>query len=668
MGATVVTPTEIPIPFESPTAVVEIKEGWSGAWKLRPDIHVIRATATAGDEIGSATLRRRYGNVKDPWAVAFDTKSALHINGYWVRIRFGTESGFNTVWVGRIGSDTRTIYGSNETASGVQEWVAHSPKQILRRIHISRSYWYVEGEGPNIELDWVPDMNARDKRRMLVGNRSENDWAAPSGEGDTYLYGQDELWSYHDALTYLLGRFVDDSDNDGPAWRLAGQADLLKNVKDVVSWSTTQTAAEMLDKLIPRRLGFGYLIKDYDGGFEVHVYALNAEDVSFAGTTLARNPHTVRIVVSRAIDEFRTHIVKSEEHKYGKIRVIGRRIVVCCSLQGALRAGVASLVPKWDNGDEQDYKDGTGGPLDDERKHDAARRDDKFRPVYQLYGAPDDWNMDGGNAAPKLDDEGLEIESGAEFQRKVRKTLSWLPIREGYDNTVDPPEKTNDEDDEPDFMPPAVWVWDPDDDNGGESPRWVPAEELGIGVSVRTTDWGVFLSASPNHILAKEHFADEVPSGTRPKYDYERLVATIAFETDHRAAMTYEPADASGKEVLDIVASNAECWYLAPGTKVGIDRDEDGQELLQAPDDGIILRNDTEEMALIMAGAIARYHNERGRAELHFKGLLNWGHLLGQILTTVEEAGDTEMIQSPITTIEWTMEPTPMTIVRTGYT
>jgi hypothetical protein len=127
------------------------------------------------------------------------------------------------------------------------------------------------------------------------------------------------------------------------------------------------------------------------------------------------------------------------------------------------------------------------------------------------------------------------------------------------------------------------------------------AEEKGISVSVSDTDWGVFLQATPNHLLALNHWSGATDSGTDPLYDYSKLIATIALETDQRLELTYELPEGDGS-TMDIVARDAELWVLAPNTVVGV---TPGGVLKVSPPYAWTIRNDAERLSFVMAGAIA---------------------------------------------------------------
>ena len=203
---------------------------------------------------------------------------------------------------------------------------------------------------------------------------------------------------------------------------------------------------------------------------------------------------------------------------------------------------------------------------------------------------------------------------------------------------------------------------------------YVLAEEVGIGVSASGSDWGVLLSAKPNHILAKNHFEDANLTAVQPKYDHEETIATIAVETDKRLMIQADVSDSWGPSdgVLDIEVPDAEMWYLAANTVVGtrIDKLALVPGLLETSGEAKFLRNDAPRLQFVLAGAIARYQLQRYKCEVVIQGLRPWTGLLGQILTVIEQGG-THTINTPITSIEWQVPDTegeaPVTTIRAGF-
>ena len=205
-----------------------------------------------------------------------------------------------------------------------------------------------------------------------------------------------------------------------------------------------------------------------------------------------------------------------------------------------------------------------------------------------------------------------------------------------------------------------------DDSQAGSIGHWFPVEAKGIGVYALQNEWGVLLSASPNHLLAKYHFALANPTETDPAYDYDKLVATIALETDHRLELFYE-VPGGDESIIEIPVPDAQLWILKGGTIVEADP-KDLIGLWTSGGNDRVLRNDSPRLALIMAGAIARYCQPRHRAEVVLKGYQMWQDLLGNILTVVEQDGDAQRLEAPVTSIQWIMsERGPQRVIRAGY-
>ena len=674
MAVTIIGPTAQPYPRREYTAIVELKAVWADGWIIVPELEMVNASVSlASQGIDACTVRRRYGQVKHPWEAAFSAKVTWgDMAGWWLRISLITENGLSPVWIGQISDESRLMQGSAAHGPrGQQIYTAYGPLQILRKIAVGQSWWNTNGRANR--LDWAPGMNecvdranvtAPTERRL--GNRAKDKL-----DGELhYLHGGDATdsdyeWTNFEYIEYLLARFCDESETDGPAWRLDGQTDVLKDLTGTVPMSETQTVADVLRKLIPREQGIDYVVFADGDGFIVWVVTLCAEGFSFGGKTLPANPNRIVIQTDQTTDCIKMEIVKSNDHGYKKVRVLGSRMVVCCSLWGVdvvdtPEGSESTLFPKWSTAQETAYENGTGVEGDPAKLHDDYRRQDKFRPVYQTFGTHRNWNFNNWTCSPVLDKAGKLTpetvagkltEETVDYQRAARKTLSTLPLREGFDYTTDPPVDETRSGATPVFLPPAVWVG-----LVASSPAfdvyvaYAPVETFNINVSALATDWGVSLSANPNHLTALNHFSSNNAATTAmPLFDYGDLVATIAFEGHYRLMLEVEMDGASPSGgVLDVKAEDAEFWYLAPNTVVGVDS---AGHLQLSGTQGRVLRNDADRLELVMAGVLSRYYASRVRASITAKGLIPWPLLVGQLLTVVDTGGDTNNI--PITRVAW---------------
>jgi len=656
MPITIIGPSSTPSVRIAGTPLVEIKRLWTDDWEIEPGVRVINAkSASAGAEIGTCELIRHYGEVKLPYQSAYVNPPTQGMGpvpwlDHWVRIKAFTAAGSEVIWTGRIGSEVREPYGSGDAPSGVQNFVAYEAAMLLEKISVTDSIWLVGGFQKR--LDWIPAMNSRDGRNFVVGNM------VVSGEQD--FYGGTAVWTHRAAVDYLLANFADASAVQGPRWSLTGQSNLLETLTKSIRYETTETLLSILRRIINPREGIDFKVVTTSDGFAVDVFALSAREQSFAGVTLPTNPRTVEIKRSQARDITEVKITRSGEHAVGRVRVLGARLVACLSLYGF------ELAKKWTAAAETAYNAGSGTAGDDAEEHDKARKADHLRDVYQAFGAPADWNHNGGLTAPRqVIDNGrliLSNESAVDalYQNQARATLTFLPFRANVDYSTDPPTDGSAGLDS-DLLAPLVWLWDE------EAQRYVAADQVGMDVSALLGDWGVFINASPNHLLARNQFAGAAESDTEPVYNYARMLITFAFRTDQRLALTFErvggvrPHDAT----MDIMDEDAELWFACPQTTFQIDQDGELKNTLGGQ--YLILRNDSDRLFATMAGAISRYFYPRSRADLAFKGLFPYSNLIGQILTVIEEGGDSRSIQAPITAVEYDLSETPRTTIKAGY-
>jgi len=639
---------------------VQLRQTWASGWVTYSDIEFVGARrASAGQDLGSCDLMRRYGRVAGPGETSFSVRYPLDLRGYWVRVRMYESGVWYTQWVGQIPGNIRDVFGavtsgSTSIPTGIQRWRAYDPLQSLRKVFMSQSHWIGTNDAGTSDalhtVDWIPSVNERDKHNTLVGNRTATRW---EDDADTYLFGGSSVWTRYDFAEYVLGRFANQS--GGPVWALGGQSSTLAYMSDTIQLRTTQSVADILRGIINPKVGLDFRV-DYDDGEDeliVYVYSLSASATSYGGFTLPANASPATFDRGNALDVVAVRLVDSDDHNYSTIRVLGNRMVACLSLV----APDNTLVKGWttgSNSQESEYLAGTGTAADEAALHDKARSREEMACVFQKFVAPATFDPNSVYARPTVNGDGSvsdDIASPA-WQNKVRRTLNWLPLRDGVDYSVEPSEPTGIP---PELIRPMVWIADPD------TGKYVPVDALGMNVSVLSQDWGVHVGASPNHLLALNHFDGAAESETEPKYDYDTMVATIAVECDQRLKLEQTLAGGDGS-VMEIEDDSAELWYLAKDTIVGLDVAGDVQSNASA----CVLRNDISRLGVLMAGAISRYQVSRYRAEITIKGYLPWSWLCGCMLT-VADAG-TDLLAGPVTEVIWMHgEKDAQTIIRAGF-
>lgn len=737
----------------------------------------------------------------------FHTRTVIDLKGRWVKVvanlkaldANGVEMGSaadQILFVGRIEDESRDVMG-HDVATGpdpdvtaetvVQTFVAYGPLQLLRKTHISTSWWRItepESEAEdapvsrNVELERLDDINSRDQLNLIIGNRTLVRYAfdgteAAAEDPGSFQYGEAELWSHYDYIEYLLFNFA--KAENGPKWKIMpstpadGSAiDYLKSVAELVELRPGLSIADTLALLVSDKYGMDYRITytadtedPADDWFTIEPFWLlrtvSPEDFGISSDplpfpyndqdTILGNPNGM--VIDAVPVGIVPRIQFSDQNKYARIRIEGKPVVVCASLFGKKHEGFdesPSCVPKWDQtelesgsgsvssgsstditfaeeaasppsvtvtfttgsgsvtsitttgftventsatlgatfnwragGLEIGYLGGAVGEFNGADEHDAARKSDVYRPVFQQYGANEFWDFMEGLAKPVVGLDGNVVEQTeesepgdyiAEAQRFRKKVLHYIPLKEGTDYSVDPPVDVILPGKEPDYLPPMALIFKPEDPeaipNGpGEAPgRFVSCDEEHMHVSASQTDWGLFIQANPNHALALNHFDDAAETNQPALFDYETLVITFAFEADVKIKMEFATGEEDDGSVLVITDLLAELWFIAAGTVVGIAGDGTIKKL--GSETGLVVRNDRDRLLSKLLGAIARYMIERAYAELQIGRIADWTTKIGHLITSINDGAGAVPISSPITSVEFNPEQ-QKTIVKTGY-
>lgn len=684
--------------------LVETRKLWSGTWIPRPEVFCSFAEKSVASVGGwRAEFSRRYGpRVKDPGDTYFKSRTPLDLLGHWVQIKLLGNGTAKVIWCGRIYQEPRRVDGvpggfnsPGATAQGVQHWIADGPDRVLERVNIFES-WHETGSASDPrKLEWTPDFNEIREAGTLRGNRSFTPWptgAPPLPAGSTtptgFTFGGDSVWDNQKIVEYLLGFFVNLKTYDpmhptlptGPRFKLGGVFGILAEIKEFVQISDQENLYDLLRKLIPPRYGLDFLlveVPDITGNttsFEVRVFTTSREASSFGGFSVPDGPTMIFDAVTTPNVE--CQIQESFAERYDRIRVQGERIVSCFSGGTGSQNGRQYL---WGTGDVSAYIVSRGStnpdPIQKAREQDDYRASDRFKYVFSGFSIGN-WSWQSGKANPLLgiDGSGITLSAATAFQNKKRRTLTHLPLREGFDYSVYPPVDRNATGTIPSFNTAFAIAYTPDNGYaalvnflGGDNRK--PAH-----VRALDDDLGVLLEAHPRHafaygvVLTDSAFIADISNSV----DYNTVGFTIAAETDHRVAVesALPPGEAAGDgSVLVIQVPDAHFWWLAPQTILG-PHPTIATQLLLSPQSteytsldgstqtigGMVLRDDRARLMRIMAGAIGRYQQSRRSATIAIRQLVTTDRMLGKFLDAVQQGPDSVILATPVTSVTWNFD------------
>lgn len=690
--------------------IAYLKRRFEDEWEFRPELAVERFSHhSAASDLDTCELRYRYGEKRESWESAFAARGTLDLDGYYVLITLVGPQGEVPQWAGLISTETRDVKNTAGTPAGAQPWTAYGPYQILRKLDFSQQRWKIDGQAQLIAFS--QPFNRRDDFRRIKGNRSTERLF----NGAHAFSGADgEVWTRREMAEYVVLGLVDRSRLEGPEWTLSGQLDALDEMTDPVELGVVNNAADALRAIIPVARGVDFevlpVFKEVREqgvkrvkltGFDVHVFALSDVPWSFGSVTMPGNPTVHDVRLDQTAGESRTRVVRTADHRYRVLRVVGKRIIVCCTLAGPLveTPWIDPFIDGWTPELEAEYRDPNPGGADlGATTNDEIRRAERFRAVYQDFAAPADWDFNEGSAEivvfsdgsatsrakylQSLQKEALaagrdlaEVTVASREQRDVRRTLNWLPLFDGVVYSVNPPDETN-KPEHPEFMKPQAWVFDELLDQITGLPAWEridrPARDP-CDISVKQNDWGLHLDCEPNHVMGRNTFDSGFGSvkstNTRPSHDWQFMVMTLAYESSQRFGYEFFDAGAVPEDGAHEEEIDAELWWIAPGTVTDADGGELGGIGFFARPDGLVLRDDHADVEQAMAGLILRYTISRNRASIELKGLWPLADLVGDVLRLIEPAGDLAELVGPVTGVQFTAggdNRPPMTVIELG--
>jgi len=692
---------QIPPPAEgevirpNPGRIVQVKRSWEDAWETVDYLEARRAQACVEPNLGQAEFRYAYGEIKREDDSSFEDVSPYDVRNHYVRIQLQAEPQASedeagndsedkpkatSLWYGFFPDDNVEHAGQSierSGPSGDQNPVAYELGFLLDRTGLRGAR--VEDNGAYKTIGWLPDFNVKGKRGLqIIGNRSAGKEDRGAGLSQAYVFqANGGVWDNLQVLEHLLAYHLP---ADGPEVRLAGQTELLANVKAVHRFEG-KTLRQAINHLVDRKRGMGWYLRvtenpDYEdfGGppeyIEICVFSVFGQSISAGSLTIPGNENRVtptRIEEDIEVEQATVRLTNAVQ--YDKIVVQGARIKSCFSVSHA----DGTVERGWNDVEENAYKNVTG---DDNNQKDAERKTDRFARVYQCFLIPDTWGWFSGdgvggglfnNCAPKplLTGGAVDIEQG-QYWNHPRPLLRYLPIRK----------ESNLEGAAPEFLEPLVVGRDlggrwhqVDRCQNDEYPDGDDTEKLSsCSVRMLDTEMGFEVKASKiNHQLAMGHFIPGDFEGSNhsdqePELDWQSLIATVCCETDERLRVEAYGAQFDGLDwtrelVIDV--PTAEYWWIAAETIVGV---TDGGLVRQAA--GQALRDDTATLQAIAALAKAWYGQARAKIEIVYKRI-EAQYELGQYL---EQIGSDwhEQVGTVVSSKAWDFAA-GKTTVQTGY-
>jgi hypothetical protein len=207
------------------------------------------------------------------------------------------------------------------------------------------------------------------------------------------------------------------------------------------------------------------------------------------------------------------------------------------------------------------------------KQNDDERNTDKYHHVFSHFVIPKAWHWRAADGAggtkhdvsPRLTASGDLDTSGPGDALLPANTRNWghrllrnIPIRKEGASTSYLPE----------FREPFVLAYRDTAPTGYfyiDQPSSL--DDIPGSVRMLDADFGFEIRMSPRHQLAKNHWGGATASLTSaPKYDWEKLVATVAVETDERFRAEVDVAGGDPDRVLEIYVEDASLWWIAPDT------------------------------------------------------------------------------------------------------
>ena len=483
--------------------------------------------------------------------------------------------------------------------TGDQTFTARSLEFLLDRSAIDGSIISDIGVAEKID-DLLPFNLASAAGNPILGNRSTVKHANSANDLESYVFAAGAfggaVWTGIDIVEYLLTWFAPTSLAITPV----GQTDNLNLIKQVFPppanvWSGIQA-------VIDRRRGHHCLVAMHaaGGGVVLRIGSCFGEKVAAGGVEIA--PTSMQFSLDADVDEITELILREDaDHQYDRIVVQGAPVILC----GTLKFSDDTLKAGWGTSVETAYK----------AADDLARTKEEYSHVYRTFLAATEYLPVGPSITADgqiADGEGADDVIPSQFYLG-KNLLRHLPLAKNAD----------DEDGPVEFRPPLILIEGKYKGAAVYAPVTSPIEKdtpaAGMGLTMLDGEMGFRLTGKYNHYLADGHFSGAAASRVPAIFDYEDLVATVAWTSSEIFSIVTE-IDNGGidfKRTLIIHVPDAECWYQLAGTVTDITAA--GALVVEGAKK---LRHDRDKLAIVAALAAAWYSKPRRAVTITYSTLM----------------------------------------------
>lgn len=623
-----------------------------GTWTAAPHLEAISASEGAGQVVGEATLRQRYGKLRLPGATGQPQQVGLvDTLGQWVRITVASAA----IWHGYVNADTNAEAGGE---NGEQALHCVGILGVLADIFISDGWEarFLDGGDSAMYVDSAPAVNRLSGGDMSPATYSINGRSVHvfcrTGEADVSdLIAQ--KWTARAYLDYVLAHHaqpydpVADSWDGDLAWQIADPDNCLAYELPTTEYHG-QRVLDVVNAIISARRGLTFFVSVSGAMATINVRSVAASAITSGGYTLPASSATATPDLS-GIDAEDVSISHDLATEYDYIEVVGARPWVAMTLgflDGATPA--QALVKGWTAAQEAAFDSGSGVNPAVWRRFDIGRhwdgRQSGFVDVGLRWdlgvtaGAWDGSRQFGGTGPNRINPRALE------FTRD-------LPCSEGFGNLRSGPRQL-----------PIVIIGS--DVVSGDDIFSVDPDKDSLQLEIADTPGAVIVgSPSDDRGILQGRLKSSSEPGFFPEdppiiTPGEQMLATVGIREPAPLKVAWRRASGQRRDVPRCMSVNLpECeqWLALKGTVTGVDGGT-----VQSLADDLTIRDDLPAMQQALALLRAYYAQPsvllsyKLRGEIDATADTRPGTLVTSATLAGGDPGRVEDINAVITRRAWT--------------